>query len=267
MGKIRICVAGATGWTGSAVVKAVLESPDMELAAAISRGGAGKDAALLAGLAEPCGVLCTGFTEEALAQPFDVWIDYTSPHTVKEHCFMAIGAGRNVVVGTSGLTAADYAEVDAAARAAGVGVVASGNYAITAALMIRFSLMAARYIDAFEVLDYASQTKPDVPSGTARELAERLGNVHKPVLGKPIDQIIGPQEARGATVNGVQVHSLRLPSYSASVTAEFAVPGARLTMTHDAGTEASVYADGTLLAARKVVGIKGLVRGLDNLLD
>ena len=94
-----------------------------------------------------------------------------------------------------------------------------------------------------------------------------MGAVRQPVLGRPLDEIIGPRETRGATINGVQVHSLRLPSYTASVTAEFAVPGSRLTISHDAGTDASIYAEGTLFAARRVGGIRGLVRGLDNLMD
>jgi len=261
-------MAGATGWTGRAITDAILDSEDLTLAAAVARKAAGQDVALAIGRAEPCGVACVGSVEAALATcDFDVMIDYTKPEAVKDHTLNALAAGKHVVVGTSGLTAADFADIAKEAERVGKGVVASGNFALTAALMARFSLMAAQYLDHFEIIDYGKPTKPDAPSGTARELAERMGEVKKPVLGHPLDQIIGERELRGGTINGVQVHSVRLPSYSASVTAEFAVPGSRLSLTHDAGTDASIYAEGTLLAARKVSGIKGLVRGLDNLLD
>ena len=266
MDRIRVCVAGVTGWTGSAVARAVLAAPDMELAAAVSRGAAGQDAGTAIGGA-PCGVACVATCEEALATPFDVWIDYTKPGVVKGHTLAAIAAGRHVVVGTSGMTAGDYAQIATAAEARGVGVVASGNFALTAALMTRFSIMAAKYLDCFEILDFAGHAKIDAPSGTARELAERMGAVCQPRLGQPLEAIIGPRELRGGTINGVQVHSVRLPGYAASVTAQFAVPGSRLTIAHDAGTDAAVYADGTLVAVRKVGAIRGLLRGLDNLLD
>ena len=129
------------------------------------------------------------------------------------------------MVGSSGLSAADYAEIDAAARANGVGVVAAGNFSITAALLLRFAAEAARHLDAWEVIDYASAGKPDAPSGTARELAERLGAVRRPALGVPVAEMLGAREARGATVAGTQVHSLRLPSFTVSTEVVFAARG------------------------------------------
>ena len=85
---------------------------------------------------------------------------------------------------------------------------ASGNFSLTAAMCQAAALLAARHLPQWEVIDYASATKPDVPSGTARELAERLGEVRAPELGHPIDELHGPQEARGANVAGTQVHSV-----------------------------------------------------------
>ncbi|RME18829.1 MAG: 4-hydroxy-tetrahydrodipicolinate reductase [Alphaproteobacteria bacterium] len=254
----RVCVAGATGWTGSAVAEAARAADDIELVSAVARRAAGS---------EVCGVPCFGTVEEALAgPPFDVLIDYTAPGCVKDHAMAAIAAGRSVVIGTSGLTAADFAEIDAEARARGVGVVASGNFALTAALMTRFSLMAAEYLDWFEIIDYAKPSKIDAPTGTARELAERMGEIKKPAFEVSPSEVLGEPGLRGGTVGGVQVHSLRLPGYAATVTSTFAHGNSRLTITHDAGTDASIYADGTLLAARKAPSLTGLVRGLDNLL-
>ncbi|HLS67956.1 MAG TPA: 4-hydroxy-tetrahydrodipicolinate reductase [Kiloniellales bacterium] len=262
----RVCIAGATGWTGRAVAEAVLEAADLEVAGAVARRAAGDDLGHVIGR-KRANIRISTSVEEALdGEPTDVLIDFTHPSVVKNHVKAALARGVSVVVGTSGLTAEDYVELDGAARAAGKGVVASGNFAITAALLSHFALIAARHIPHFEVIDYAKAAKPDSPSGTARELAERLGEVRKPQLDYPIEEIIGPAETRGGSINGVQVHAVRLPSYAASVDALFTVPGSRLILKHDAGTDASVYAEGVLLAVRKVGGIVGLVRGLDRLL-
>jgi 4-hydroxy-tetrahydrodipicolinate reductase len=128
------------------------------------------------------------------------------------------------------------------------------------------ALLAARHLPQWEVIDYASPTKPDVPSGTARELAERLGEVRRPELGYPIEDLHGPQEARGAGVAGVQVHSVRLPSFVVSTEVVFGLPDERLTIRHDAGGTPEPYVEGTLIAVRKAPGLVGLTRGLDTLL-
>jgi len=255
---IRICMAGATGHTGQAIAAAVVAAEDLDLVSCVSRRAAGE---------EVLGAPCFASVEAALAGPdFDVLIDYTVLATVKANALAALAAGRRVVIGTSGLTAGDFAEISTAADAAGIGVVASGNFALTAALMTRFSLIAAEYLDAFEIIDYSRPAKTDAPTGTARELAERMGAVKQPRNEVDPASVKGEPGLRGGTINGVQVHSLRLPGYAATVTSTFALGASRLVLTHDAGDDASIYAPGTLLAARKVMGLTGLLRGLDNLL-
>ncbi|HEY8369759.1 MAG TPA: 4-hydroxy-tetrahydrodipicolinate reductase, partial [Thermodesulfobacteriota bacterium] len=209
---IAVTLVGATGWVGRELVRAVAEAPDLRLVAAVARGAAGTDAGVAAG-GSPLGVTIVPTLAEALATPSDVVVDYTRPDAVKGHVLAAVAAGRSVVVGTSGLTAADYEEIDRAARDRGVGVLAAGNFSITATLMQRFALMAARYVADVEVVDYASAGKPDVPSGTARELAERLSEVRRDPTSLPVDRLFGPKEARGAEVGRTRVHSLRLPGY------------------------------------------------------
>jgi 4-hydroxy-tetrahydrodipicolinate reductase len=128
------------------------------------------------------------------------------------------------------------------------------------------ALLAARHLPQWEIVDYASAAKPDVPSGTARELAERLGAVRAPALGHPIEDLHGPREARGATVAGTQVHSVRLPSFVVSTEVVFGLPDERLTIRHDAGGSPEPYVAGTLIAARRAPAMVGLTRGLDTLL-
>ena len=263
---VRICLAGATGWVGRGLVPAIAAAPDLKLVAAVSRTQAGRP--LHEALAAPAPELrLGGSVAEALATPCDVLIDYTSPEAVLGNVLSAIGRGVACVIGTSGLTDGEYAEIDAAARGRGVGVLAAGNFAITAVLLQRFAEIAARLVPHWEVIDYARATKPDAPSGTARELAARLARVRPPVVAVPVGQTRGVAEARGATVAGSQLHSVRLPGFVSSIEVLFGLPDERLSIRHDSGAGAEPYVAGTLFAVRKVGGFVGLRRGLDSIMN
>lgn len=262
---IGVCVSGATGWVGRELVQAVADAADLTLVGAVARAAAGKDIGVALGRA-PMGVEVAATVAQALARPTDVLVDYSHPSAVKGNVLAALERGVHAVVGTSGLGADDYAELDRAARARGVGVVAAGNFSLTAALMQHFALVAARHVADWEVLDYAKAGKPDQPSGTARELAERLSAVGRPGAALPLDKTVGPREARGADLGGTRVHSIRLPGYVLSCEAVFGMEGERLSIRHDAGSSAGPYVAGTLVAVRRVASLKGLVRGLDTLL-
>jgi 4-hydroxy-tetrahydrodipicolinate reductase len=261
---ISVCIAGATGWTGRALVPAVVDATDLELVSAVSRSAAGRDLGEALG-GDALGVPVYASVAEAL-DGVDVLVDYTSATAVKGNVTAAVAADVGVVVGSSGLRAGDFAEIDTAARERSVGVVASGNFSLTAAMCQAAALLAARYLPHWEVIDYASETKPDVPSGTAQELAERLAEIREAAVSYPIDALHGPKEARGATVAGTQVHSVRLPGFVVSTEVVFARTDERLTIRHDAGSTPEPYVQGTLLAVRRVPELVGLTRGLDNLL-
>ncbi|MGH8869648.1 MAG: 4-hydroxy-tetrahydrodipicolinate reductase [Actinomycetes bacterium] len=259
-----VCIAGATGWVGRALVDAVRMTHDLVLASAVSRRAAARDLGDTVDRA-PLGVPVFGTVAEAL-DDVDVLVDYTSHDVVRDHVLHAVRRGVHVVVGSSGLTAEDYAEVDSVAREHGVGVVAAGNFSLTAAMAQAAALLVARHLPHWEVVDYAKADKADVPSGTARELAERLGAVRRPASPVAVDAVSGPREARGTTVGGGQVHSVRLPGYVISTEVLFGLPDERLTIRHDAGGSPTPYVEGTLLAVRAVGGRVGLTRGLDTLL-
>ncbi len=258
---INLALAGATGWTGSAIVPAALAADDITLKSAVGRSAAGQDLGSALGGA-PNGVPVYGDVTEAL-DGVDVLVEFTSHTHAKEIALAAIERGVAVVIGSSGITADDYADIDAAARAAGVGVVAAGNFSLTAAMMLAGAELAARFIPHREIIDYAKATKPDAPSGTARELAERIGASQVDL--DPAD-VAGHPEARGATIAGTQVHSVRVPSFVVSTEIVFAAPDERLVIRHDAGSTATPYVAGVLLAVRRVRGHAGLIRGLDRLL-
>ncbi|HKH16400.1 MAG TPA: 4-hydroxy-tetrahydrodipicolinate reductase [Solirubrobacteraceae bacterium] len=259
-----ICIAGATGWAGRALVDGVLAAGDLELRSAVARSAAGKDLGVALGR-EPLGVPVHATVAEAL-DGIEVLIDFTSHDAVKAHALAALERGTAVVIGTSGLTAADFEQIDAIARQHGVGVIAAGNFSLTAATAQAAALLAARHLPHWEVIDYATDAKADVPSGTSRELAERLAAVRAAATAQPPDAVAGPREARGASIEGTQVHSLRLPGFVLSTEVIFGLPDERLSIRHDAGASATPYVAGTLLAARAVTGRTGLTRGLDTLL-
>jgi 4-hydroxy-tetrahydrodipicolinate reductase len=248
---LRVCVAGVTGWTGRAVAEAVGTAEDLELVAGVSRSDPASFSTVV----------------EALdAVPTDVLADFTTAAAVKGHVLAALERGVAVVIGSSGLSAADYAEIDERARQRRVGVIAAGNFSLTAALLLRFATEAARRLGSWELIDYASLGKPDAPSGTARELAERLNAVASPIVGVPVEETFGSREARGATVGTTQVHSLRLPSFSVSTEIVFGGEDERLSIRHDAGSTPAPYVAGTLLAIRAVRERVGVTTGLDQLL-
>lgn len=259
-----VCVAGATGWTGRAVAAAVLGADDLELRAAVSRSAAGKDLGVAWGEA-PNGVPVSATVAEAL-DGVDVLVDYTSHQAVLANTMAAIERGVAVVIGSSGLSADDFSVIDAAAREAGVAVIAAGNFSLTAAMAAAAALLVAPHLPNREIIDYASAAKADAPSGTARELAERLAAVNRTQVEVPVANTEGNLAARGATVAGTQVHSLRLPSFVVSTEVVFAMPDERLVIRHDAGPTPAPYVAGTLLAVRAAKGRIGLVRGLDTLL-
>jgi 4-hydroxy-tetrahydrodipicolinate reductase len=261
---LSICVAGATGWTGRAVAEAVLAADDLTLVSAVSRSAAGQDLGTAWG-GDANGIPVFGTVAEAL-EGVEVLIDYTSHDAVLDHTLTAIGNGVSVVVGSSGLGADQFAEIESAAIENDVAVVAAGNFSITAALAQAAVILAAKHLPSWEIIDYASASKPDAPSGTARELAERLAEIKKPHSDVPIADTAGDVEARGATVADSQVHSVRLPGFSVATETVFGLPDERLTIRHDAGSSAAPYVGGTLLAARAVTTRRGLTRGLDSLL-
>jgi 4-hydroxy-tetrahydrodipicolinate reductase len=201
----------------------------------------------------------------ALDRRPDVLVDYTHPAVIRRHVALALERHVPVVIGTTGLFDEDFAEIDAAARAAGVGV-ATGNFSLTAALLQHLGRIAARHLTRFEVIEQGPAEKPDVPSGTARELAEVLARERGPLPAGDSIQLIGPVEARGAEIGGVPVHSLRLPGTSPAIEVVFGAPGERLTIRHEEQGDKSIFVDGTLLAARRIQSMAGVVRGLDSLM-
>jgi 4-hydroxy-tetrahydrodipicolinate reductase len=260
----RVIIAGATGWAGSALARGVAAASDLSLVSAIARRAAGRSLGDALGDPSITAQVFAG-AKDALAAGGDVFVEYTLPDTARANIEAALDAGLHVVVGTSGLTADDYAAIDRRARDRGRAVLACGNFALTAVLLMRFACEAAKLIESFEVIDYGKLHKPDAPSGTGRELAARLGAIRTPATGHTTS---GEPAARGATLDGVPVHSMRLPGFVSSVEVVFGQDGERLHLRHESTGSAAPYVAGGLLAIRRVASLApGLHRGLDRVLD
>jgi 4-hydroxy-tetrahydrodipicolinate reductase len=264
--KIRVCIAGATGWAGSALARAVAGAEDLTLVGGVSRRHAGKPIAEVLGAPGSTARL-SATVSEALDAGCDVFVEYTSPQSAAEHVAEALGRGVHVVIGTSGLPDDDLERLGDLAGRQSVGLLAVGNFSIAALVLARCAEIAARRIPRWEILDYAHAGKPDAPSGTARELAHRLSKIRAPRIDVPIAGTRGPIESRGASLGGTQVHSIRLPGYLISTEVIFGERDQRLSLRYDSGSGPEAYVDGALAAIRGVRSFVGLRRGLDAVID
>ena len=263
---IRVCLAGATGWAGAALARGILQAQDMQLVSGVSRQHAGKALGQVLGMADQ-DVPLYATAEEALAVPCDVFVEYTKPDVAKANISAALRHGAHVVIGTSGLTEQDFAEIDVLARENKRGVLAVGNFSLAVFVLTKCAEIAAQYLPEYEIIDYAHADKKDSPSGTTRELAQRLAQIRAPQLEVPIDETQGPKESRGATQHGIQVHSIRLPGFVISAEVIFGMLGDRLSIRYDGGPSAEAYVDGALLSIRRVGDFIGLKRGLDSVME
>ena len=266
MERTTVVLAGATGWAGSELARGIAAAPDLALVGAVSRTHAGRNLGEVLGIPSlDCPVRASA--AEALRHRPDVFFEYTRPEVAKANVLAALAAGANVVIGTSGLTDDDDREIDRAAVASGRGGLAVGNFALTVVVLQRLAQTAARFFPHYEIIDSAHDDKPDAPSGTARQLARQLAAARAPEITVALDRVQGPREARGATMSGVQVHSVRLPGYVIGLEVVFGRPAERLHLRHESGTSAQPYVAGALLAIRKVGGLVGLHRGLEGVID
>ena len=264
---IKVFIAGGSGWAGSELSKGVFRNKEMELVGALSRKNKGKNLAEVLNLGSDKIPIFEDIEVALTKTNFDVLVEYTKPNVAKKNIIASLKKGKRVVIGTSGLTEKDYSEIENTANENNTSVLAVGNFAITVVLLQKFSEMAAKYIPNYEIIDYAHEDKIDSPSGTARELAHRLSKVQESKLFVSKDELVGIKESRGARLDGVQVHSVRLPGHVISIESLFGLKDEKLTIRHDSGASSEPYVKGGLLAIEKVGTFKGLKRGLDSVME
>jgi len=264
--KKRICLAGATGWAGSALARGIVQSGDLELVAGVSKKHAGESFEKASGV-RGVDFLVSGTVADALKTPCDVFVEYTNHLIAKQNVLTAVSQSVPVVIGTSGITDEEFEEIHNAGIKHRVGILAIGNFSMAALILHKCAELAARHLKSWEIIDYASSAKRDAPSGTVRELANRLSKIGKPEIEIPVQKTEGVRETRGASLQGMQVHSVRLPGFMISAEVIFGDQDQKLSIRYDAGSSPEAYVPGALLAIRNVHHFVGLRRGLDSIMD
>jgi len=263
MSPIRVLIIGAAGRMGKEVVKAVSSQGDMSVVAAVDRAPVGKDTGAVAGI-EPLGVAITGPLTQALAQARpDVAVDFSLPDAVMANARAVVGAKVPAVIGATGLTDDDLTGLAALCEQHKTPAFYTPNFAIGAVLMMQFAAEAARHMDAVEIIELHHAGKLDSPSATAARTARLMAAAPGSKVTQHPSADHGP--ARGTTVEGIPVHSVRLPGLVAHQEVIFGGLGQTLTIRHDSlGRES--FMPGVLLAIRKIRSLSGLTVGLENLL-
>jgi 4-hydroxy-tetrahydrodipicolinate reductase len=259
---IRVGVIGARGRMGREVCRAVEAADDLTLVATIgharAHGNTAHDvSAELWEHGEDGGRVSEGAMQVA--------VDFTRPDAVLPNVRWCLDHGVHVVVGTSGVTLEGLEEIRALAEAGPANAIVVPNFAVGALLMMRFAEEAARHFDAVEVMELHHDGKADAPSATAVATARRVGAARAGAWSAPAGDDAHPG-ARGADVEGIRVHSVRLPGLLAHQEVVFGGPGETLTIRHDS-TDRSSFMAGVLLAIRSVGSRPGLTVGLEPLLE
>jgi len=259
---IKVVVNGASGKMGQAVVNALCHEPEMQVVGAVELQVTQDYLPL------PDGSGTVPFSTDldyilTSYQP-DVLVDFTVAQATMPAVRIATKHGVNLVIGTTGLTADEISEIDRLATAHKVGAVVAPNFALGAILMIHLAKVAAKYLDYAEIIELHHHLKADSPSGTALSTAKTMAQARGKPFYRPPEQG-KTSNSRGEEVEGVTIHSVRLPGLLAHQEVLLGGPGQTLSIRHDTISR-ECYMPGIMLAIKEVVKRQGLVYGLDTLL-
>ncbi len=262
MKPIKVAVQGASGRMGQEVVKALCQEPDMKVVGAVELKVSEDFLTLPDGSGK---VPFSADLERILTtcKP-DVMVDFTIARATMPAARAAAGHGVNLVIGTTGLSKNELDEIARLATDHKIGAVVASNFALGAIVMIHLARIAARYFDYAEIMELHHHRKVDAPSGTSLTTARAMAAAR----GKPFLQPSGSGEvqvSRGQQVEGVSLHSVRLPGLMAHQEVLFGGAGQTLSIRHDTISR-ECYMPGVVMAIKEVVNRKGLIYGLDTLL-
>lgn len=265
MENTKIVIAGPRGRMGSEAVKLVERTENFELAAVIDHKYNGK---MLNGLGVSTFAVpvYSDITECLTSVKPDVLIDLTTPEVGMYHTKTALTLGVRPVVGTTGFTKENLAELESLCRERELGCIIAPNFALGAVLMMKFAQVAGKYFPDVEIIELHHDKKLDAPSGTSVKTAEMIAEVRgEKKQGHPNEKETLPG-ARGADFAGMRIHSVRLPGLIAHQQVMFGAEGQSLTIRHDSYDRVS-FMSGVKLAVDTVMNLDTLVYGLENIID
>jgi 4-hydroxy-tetrahydrodipicolinate reductase len=259
MKPIRVAVHGALGKMGQTLVNALCSEPEMQLVGATDIKATQDYLTLPDGsaripLSQELGTILNSYKPQVV-------VDFSTAEAVMPLVRLTTEHGVNLVIGTTGMSAEDIKEIDSLAKAKGVGIVMAPNFALGAVLMMHLAKIAGKYLDFAEIIELHHEGKLDAPSGTALATARAMAQAR----GKPFSTPAGKAESRGKQVEGISIHSVRLPGLLAHQEVILGGAGQTLSIRHDTSGR-DCYMPGVMLAIKEVVKKKGLIYGLDSLL-
>lgn len=250
---IKVAVCGSCGKMGQEVVKAVIQDSELELVAKID-------------------IICVGDSifgsiEDGLkATKFDVLVDFTQPKSIFENAKTCLNNGISPVIGTTGLTDQQIAELQNLSVKNNVSCLIAPNFTTGAVLMMMFAKQAAKYFDNAEIIELHHNQKKDAPSGTAVKTAKMMAEVKNNFAKGNCEEVELIQGSRGGTsYSDIQIHSVRMPGYIASQEVIFGSAGQTFKIRHDS-MDRSCYMPGVILAIKHVATTNDFVYGLENIL-
>jgi 4-hydroxy-tetrahydrodipicolinate reductase len=264
MEQIKVLVHGAAGRVGQEVVKAVCQEAEMKLVGAVDVKATGETLALPDGSTVPFSKALADIIESC--EP-DVMVDFSTAQASMPAVRTAAKNNVNLVIGTTGFSAAELDEMKRLAEANEIGIVAAPNFALGAVLMMHLAKIAGKFMDRAEIIEMHHDKKLDAPSGTslltAKAMAEARGKAFLPPAVQ--DTKFAPTPSRGQGVEGINIHSVRLPGLMAHQEVIFGAAGQTLSIRHDT-INRECYMPGVIIAIKAVVKQKGFTYGLDKLL-
>ena len=247
---IKIAVCGANGKMGQEVVKAVNAADDMTLVAKIDIKD-GEFATIL---------------DAKNSVEIDVLIDFTQPKSIYENALYCMNNSINIVIGTTGLSDTQIAEIEKLAEEKKTGCLIAPNFSTGAVLMMKFAQMASKYFSNAEIIEFHHNQKKDAPSGTAVKTALMMSKENSDFTSGNCPEVETIEGARGGnSYNNIHIHSVRMPGYIASQEVIFGANGQILTIRHDSMNR-ECYMDGVLRAVRHTYKNRDFVYGLENIL-
>lgn len=248
---IKVAVCGALGKMGKEVVKAVTECPETELTARIDI--AGEDT-------------YKSIEEAHQAGGFDVLVDFTQPKSIYENAKYCLNNGIKIVIGTTGLSDEQIAELKSLSEKNNTGCLIAPNFSTGAVLMMMFAKQASKYFDNAEIIELHHNQKKDAPSGTAIKTALMMSEEKETFTKNNCPETETLKGARGGeSYSNIHIHSIRMPGYIASQEVIFGSSGQIMTIRHDT-TDRACYMQGVLLAVKHIAAENNFVYGLENIM-
>ncbi len=263
--ELQVLVVGALGKMGRETVKAVKGSDDLVLVGAVDVKAVNARISDITGDENDRLMIWQDLDLALDSLELDVVVDFTNPQAVFNNARSVLRHGIPCVIGTTGLGDREIKELDELARENHTGVAVIPNFAIGAVLMMRFAEEASRHFKDVEIIELHHDNKLDAPSGTSIKTAEMIDRNRPGTPSAPLGQFEKYPGARGGQVNGIRIHSVRLPGLVAHQEVLFGGQGQTLTIRHDSYNRES-FMPGVILTLQKIVDIKGLVYGLEHLI-